>query len=80
VSGTPPAPRVGHAAVVLGDRIVFSGGRGSPTAGASGTYATADQGLATMQGLTFFEVGRCRLTVSKPVLKAPMVSALEATI
>ena len=25
-------------------------------------------------------VGRCRLTVSKPVLKAPMVSALEATI
>ena len=25
-------------------------------------------------------VGRCRLTVSKPVLKAPMVSALETTI
>ena len=25
-------------------------------------------------------VGRCRLTVSEPVLKAPMVSALEATI
>jgi hypothetical protein len=25
-------------------------------------------------------VGRCRLTVSKPVLKARMVSALEATI
>jgi len=25
-------------------------------------------------------VGRCRLTVSSPVLKAPMVSALEATI
>ena len=25
-------------------------------------------------------VGRCRLTASKPVLKAPMVSALEATI
>ena len=25
-------------------------------------------------------VGRCRLTVSKPVLKAPTVSALEATI
>jgi len=24
------------------------------------------------------EVGRCRLTVSKPVLKAPIVSALEA--
>ena len=25
-------------------------------------------------------VGRCRLTVSKPVLKAPMVSALETKI
>jgi len=29
---------------------------------------------------THCEVGRCRLTVSKPVLKAPLVSALEATI
>ena len=65
VSGTPPAPRVGHAAVVLGDRIVFSGGRGSPTVGASGTYATADQGLATMQGLTFFEGGFAMLDVSR---------------
>jgi hypothetical protein len=26
------------------------------------------------------KVGRCRLTVSEPVLKAPMVSALEAKI
>jgi hypothetical protein len=26
------------------------------------------------------EVGRCRLTVSKPVLKAPMVSTLESMI
>ena len=26
------------------------------------------------------KVGRCTLTVSKPVLKAPMASALEATI
>jgi hypothetical protein len=25
-------------------------------------------------------VGRCRLTLSRPVLKAPMVSALEADI
>jgi hypothetical protein len=25
-------------------------------------------------------VGRCTFTVSRPVLKAPMVSALEATI
>jgi len=27
-----------------------------------------------------FEVGRCRLTVSTPVLNAPMVSALETRI
>jgi len=27
-----------------------------------------------------FVVGRCRFTVSKPTLKAPMVSALEASI
>ena len=27
-----------------------------------------------------FEVGRCRLTVSTPMLKAPTVSALEARI
>jgi len=27
-----------------------------------------------------FEAGRCWLTVSKPVLKAPMVSALETTM
>jgi len=26
------------------------------------------------------QAGRCRLTVSKPVLKAPMVSALETMI
>ena len=65
VSGTPPAPRVGHAAVVLGDRIVFSGGRGSPSPGSSGTFATADQGLATMQGLTFFEGGFAMLDVSR---------------
>jgi hypothetical protein len=28
--------------------------------------------------VTQLEVGRCRLTVSKPVLKAPMLSAIEA--
>ena len=30
--------------------------------------------------LDHIEVGRCRLTGSKPVLKAPMVSATEAEI
>jgi hypothetical protein len=38
ISGPPPAPRSSHAAMVLGDRIVFSGGQGPPTAGAIGKY------------------------------------------
>jgi len=28
----------------------------------------------------YMKVGRCRLTVSKPVMKAPTVSTLESTI
>ena len=61
VSGVPPSPRVGHAAVVLGDRIILCGGRGSALAGAVGKYATGDEGLASMQGLTFFQSGFCML-------------------
>ena len=35
----------------------------------------------TIRGLAhLYEVGRCRLRVSKPVLTAPMVSALESSI
>jgi len=55
--GIPPAPRVGHAAVVLGDRIILCGGRGSARAGAVGKFSTDEQGLASMQGLTFFQSG-----------------------
>jgi len=36
--------------------------------------------VATYSGPMSFQVGRCRLTGSKSVLKAPMVSALESTI
>jgi len=32
------------------------------------------------ESFIWHQVGRCRLPVSKPVLKAPMVSALEAII
>jgi hypothetical protein len=64
VTGTPPTPRVGHAAVVLGDRIVFSGGRGSPTANAIGKYAT-EGGLATVQGHTFFAGGFAMLDITR---------------
>ncbi len=56
-SGTPPAPSVGHAAVVLGDRIILCGGRGSAQADSRGKYASDDDGLASMQGLTFFQSG-----------------------
>ena len=44
--------------------------------------ATRLRGLAMAQYDMggFYLVRRCRLTVSKPVLKVPMVSALEATI
>jgi len=62
--GTPPAPRVGHAAVVLGDRIILSGGRGSATRGAIGKYATDKDSLASMQGLTFFQSGFAMLDTS----------------
>ena len=34
--------------------------------------------LAAWRGATQRKVERCRLTVSKPVLKAPMVSAISA--
>ena len=61
VVGTPPSPRVGHAAVVLGDRIILCGGRGSSMKGTVGKYATGDEGLASMQGLTFFQSGFCML-------------------
>jgi hypothetical protein len=41
-------------------------------------YTKDEFELAKIIGV--IEVGRCRLTVSEPVLKAPLVSALEATI
>jgi len=42
--------------------------------------ALAAEDSAVCDAAAEFLVRRCRLTVSKPVLKAPMVSALEATI
>jgi len=41
-----------------------------------GVAAASEAAAATVRDM----VGRCRLTVSKPVLKAPMVSAREATM
>ena len=42
-------------------------------------YIVADEAALAMAD-HMDAVGRCRVTVSKPVLKAPTVSALEATI
>jgi hypothetical protein len=46
---------------------------GVPPLPSGAPVSTSNEASASM-------VGRCRLTVSKPVLKAPAVSALEATI
>ena len=60
-TGTPAAPRVGHATVVLGDRIIIQGGRGitpnknSTPAPRLGKFSK--EGLAAMQDLIFFESG-----------------------
>jgi len=61
-SGTPPTPRLGHAAVVLGDRIVFSGGCGPHTADAIGKSAT---GQAFMPGFKFFAGGVAMLDITR---------------
>jgi hypothetical protein len=48
-------------------------------------YVEAEDGVADLPGYDFVcqsltVVGRCRLTLPKAVLKAPMVSALETVI
>ena len=45
-------------------------------------YVLAPRGLAPATGadISRHEVARCRLTVSNPVLKAPMVSVLETRV
>ena len=47
---------------------------------AEGGFATVYRGAYTSERGSIAVVGWCRLTVSTPMLKAPMVSALEATI
>jgi len=60
----------------LGAALPAEGTAGGDLHGGSAAVAEGVWPLA----LTPAKVGRCRLTVSKPVLKAPVVSALEATI
>jgi hypothetical protein len=51
--------------------------KGASTARRQEARAAAKQAVAVAAPL---KVGRCRLTVSKPMLKAPVVSALETII
>jgi len=64
--------------------VDLSGRRGSVddsmADGAESLREGSQSGRAAKLEPRLSAVGRCRLTVSKPVLKALMVSALEATI
>ena len=62
----PPLPPCARADELAADAAVDAADPRVDPAGTSGGGAPAT-------------VGRCRLTVSKPLLKCPMVSALEAT-
>jgi len=60
------------------DHSAMSGGRS--VGGGSGVFGGLFAREQSAKVLPADKVGRCRLKVFQPVLKAPMVSALEATI
>jgi len=80
----------GGRGVPRGDGGGSGGGRGVSRGGSSGGRIISVSSLqqdfrsfrcrARKEVVMVIEIGRCRLTVSKLVLKAPMISALEATI
>jgi len=58
-------------------------GRCCVSSGLTQTFGAGDFfdiNITASAGCGLSKEGRCRLTVSKSVLKAPMISALEATI
>jgi hypothetical protein len=59
--------------------LLSDGGGGSVHGGDGGGGAAAGPSIFAYVG-GLISVGRCRLTVSQPVLKTPMVSALETRI
>ena len=69
------------ASVILSTLVggIRSGTLALPAALAAGGE-TAAAAAEAAEAAGALEVGRCRLTVSKPVLKAPMVSALDTII
>ena len=61
----------------MGVTLAGAGGGAATDAAAAAAEGGRDGDVVVyMRG----EVGRCRVTVSKPVLKAPVVSALETTM
>jgi len=62
--------------------VCWAKANGKWTAKCKGQYLGyhATEEAAAQACDNYAKVGWCRLTASKPVLKAPMVSALEATI
>ena len=71
VTGTPPPPRVSHAAVVLGDRIVFCGGRGPHAAAAMGKHAPTLGGHGFfMGGFDMLEFARGRWLPTQRVTRS----------
>jgi hypothetical protein len=93
--GAAASGRVTHGVMASGDVTAGGAASGDVTRGgapgARAATAAAAQGAALQARVKVSKakaevaglhakVGRCRLTVSKPVLKAPMVSAVERTI
>jgi hypothetical protein len=74
--------RVLQCANTAAERCAASAAAGAGATSASGTGSASDTAAASELSEVFAElqVGRCRLTGSKSVLRAPMVPALESII
>ena len=75
----------GDGYVLLADESVKLNARAHKMSKSRGNVVNPDDivnefGADSLRLYEMFMVGRCRLSVSNPVLKAPMVSALETRI
>jgi hypothetical protein len=66
-------------AAALGKHVVFAP-HNQHNVGVLDTSSGIFRTVSVSAGLKGYWVGRCRFSVSKPVLKAPVASALEAII
>ena len=79
-SPAPPPGSLGTSLVSIGLGVLRRGGSGGDAAGEGEGEGMPGRVFVRRWRPALPTVGRCRLTVSKPVLKAPMVSALETVI